>query len=144
MLPYLSKNIPIVFLYNNIESFFDFLNWPQVAAACLDRLIFPIDNIARVTGRDCPWGDPKLVYVSAAVPHANDVCDFFHFPHTDYLFPANPSPWLSLDILQEPLLSLIAWWNTPGPGNGRYDNDTPTPPPVNSCNWFINFEPIAG
>ena len=103
MLPYLSKNIPIVFLYNNIESFFDFLNRPEVASLPRQAYI-PNRQYSKGDRALLSLGDPKLVYVSAAVPHANDVCDFFHFPHTDYLFPANPSPWLSLDILQEPLL----------------------------------------
>jgi hypothetical protein len=103
MLPYLSKNIPIVFLYNNIESFFDFLNRSE--AASLPRQAYiPNRQYSKGDRALLSLGDSKLIYASAAVPHANDLCDDFHFPHTDYLFPANPSPWLSLDILQEPLL----------------------------------------
>ncbi|HLF01172.1 MAG TPA: hypothetical protein VI547_04310 [Anaerolineales bacterium] len=48
--------------------------------------------------------DKKLVFVSAPVPHADYLRDHLGYRNTRFAYPANPSPWLSLDILQEPPL----------------------------------------
>jgi hypothetical protein len=49
-------------------------------------------------------GDPKLVFVSFPVPHAEHLRQRLGYHGTSYAAPANPSPSLSLDILREPPL----------------------------------------
>lgn len=102
MLPYLAKDIPVVFLYNNIESFFDFLSRSELPG--IPRKTYQANRQYSKGDRGLlSMGDHKLVFASAPVPHA-DYLIGLHFPHTTYAYPANPSPWLSLDILQEPPL----------------------------------------
>src|SRR5258706_7547036 len=102
MLPYLAKNVPVVFLYNNIESFFDFLSRSELPD--LPRKTYQANRQYSKGDRGLlSLGDNKLVFASAPVPHA-DYLIGLHFPHTTYAYPANPSPWLSLDILHEPPL----------------------------------------
>ena len=49
-------------------------------------------------------GANKLVFASAPIPHADELRERLGYAGTHYASPANPSPWLCLDILQEPPL----------------------------------------
>src|SRR6185503_17165962 len=52
---------------------------------------------------------------SAPIPHAGYVREHLGFTGTEYAHPANPSPWLSLDVLQEPpLLDRLVAYAGPG------------------------------
>jgi hypothetical protein len=102
MLPYLRPGLPVVFIYNNIESFFDFLSRSELAELPRKPYV-PGRQYSKGDRALISLGDRKLVFVSAAVPHA-DYLQQLHYPNTTYRFPANPSPWLCLDILQEPPL----------------------------------------
>lgn len=102
MLPYRQPAVPLAFVYNNIESFFDFLSRSELAAIPA-RPYRPNRQYSKGDRGLLSLGDPKLVFASAPVPHA-DYLGQFLFPGTVYASPANPSPWLCLDILQEPPL----------------------------------------
>ncbi len=102
MLPYLSPSIPVVFLYNNIESFFDFLSRPEKTDLPRHQYI-PNRQYSKGDRALLSLGNCKLAFVSAPVPHALELTRL-GFTQTDFAYPLNPSPWLSLDILQEPPL----------------------------------------
>src|SRR5574341_1488642 len=113
MLPYLDKRIPIAFLYNNIESFFDFLNRAE-SKALPRRKYVPNRQYSKGDRGLLSLGDAKLVFTSAPIPHANYVRDYLGFAGTEYAHPANASPWLSLDVLQEaPLLRRLVEYAGP-------------------------------
>ena len=102
MLPYLDQKHPVVFLYNNIESFFDFLYRAELTE--LPRQPYIANRQYSKGDRGLlSLGDSKLVFTSAPVPHA-DYLITLNYRDTRYMSPVNPSPWLSLDILQEPPL----------------------------------------
>jgi hypothetical protein len=102
MLPYLNQNWPVVFLYNNIESFFDFLYRSELAE--VPRRPYVANRQYSKGDRGLlSLGNSKLVFTSAPVPHAEYLINL-NYRDTTYMCPANPSPWLSLDILQEPPL----------------------------------------
>lgn len=113
MLPYLRDGVPLAFLYNNIESFFNFLSRSEMAGLRRGRYQ-PTRQYSKGDRGLLSLGDPKLVFASARVPHAGYLSDL-HFPQTSYIYPANPSPWLCLDILQEPpLLDRLVDYAGPG------------------------------
>ncbi len=97
----LKDDRPVVVVCNISETFFEFLNRaPQAEARA--RLI---QGEQYRGDRALLWlGDPKLVLVSFPVPHAEYLCRTLGYPGTQYAAPANPSPWLSLDIMREPAL----------------------------------------
>lgn len=103
MLPYLQHRVPIAFLYNNIESFFNFLYRAESASRPRPRYV-PNRQYSKGDRGLLSLGNTKLVFTSAPIPHAGDVRDRLGFTGTEYAYPANPSPWLSLDVLQEPPL----------------------------------------
>lgn len=95
---YLDENIPIVAICNISETFFDFLNRAEELAV-RTRLI----HGEQYRGdRTLLWlGDPKLVFVTFPIPHAEYLCQRFGYQGTSFVAPQRPSPWLSLDILRE-------------------------------------------
>ena len=101
MLSYLNQNIPVVAVYNISETFFEFLNRAE-DATLRERLI----HGEQYRGdRALLWlGNPKLAFVTFPIPHAEHLCQRLGYHGTSYMAPANPSPWLSLDILREPPL----------------------------------------
>lgn len=102
---YLHSDIPVVAICNISETFFDFLNRANTEETRL-RLI----QGEQFRGdRTLLWlGDPKLVFVTYPIPHADYLLEQFNYHHTRYVTPTNPSPWLSLDIMREtPLLEQI-------------------------------------
>ncbi len=114
MLPYLDKRLPVVFLYNNIESFFEFLYRAETDALPRKKYI-PNRQYSKGDRGLLSLGDSKLVFVSAPVPHADYLRTNLCYARTEYAYPANPSPWLSLDILQEPpLLNRLVEYAGPG------------------------------
>ncbi|MBM4422703.1 MAG: hypothetical protein FJ030_04840 [Chloroflexi bacterium] len=98
MLPYLDKKIPIAFLYDNIESFFEFL-YRSEATRLPRRQYIPNRQYSKGDRGLLSLGDSKLVFASAPVPHADYLRDTLGLSRTQYRHPANPSPWLSLDLL---------------------------------------------
>lgn len=101
MQPYLDKDIPIVAIHNNVESFFEFLNRTEDPSV-VQRMQYKGD-------RALLWlGDPKLVFVTLPISHAEHLCQLLGYQGTRFIAPENPSPWLSLDILREsPLITRL-------------------------------------
>jgi len=98
---YLDNGIPVVVVSNITEAFFEFPNRAESAAERV-RLI----RHAQCQGdRSLLWlGDPKLVFVTFPIAHAEYTRQRLGYQGTCYAAPADPSPFLSLDILQEPPL----------------------------------------
>jgi hypothetical protein len=103
VLPYLDPHIPLVFIYNNIEVFFEFLHRAE-RSAFSRRTFAPYRQYSKGDRALLSLGAHKLVFASAPIPHADDVRERLGFTGTDHAAPANPSPWLCLDILHEPPL----------------------------------------
>jgi len=103
VLPYLDLQIPLVFIYNNIEIFFEFLHRAE-RAAFTRKTYLPNRQYSKGDRGLLSLGADKLVFVSASIPHADDLRERLGYAGTHYAYPANPSPWLCLDILQEPPL----------------------------------------
>ena len=101
MQPYLDKDIPVVAIHNNVESFFEFLNRAKDPTV-IQRMQYKGD-------RALLWlGDPKLVFVTLPISHAKYLCQRLGYPGTSFMAPENPSPCLSLDILREsPLIARL-------------------------------------
>lgn len=91
------NSLPTVIVYNNLEAYFEFLNRAGDAQVLEKR---------RYRGdRALLWcGDPKLVLVTAPIPHADYLRQRGGYPGTRYLMPASPSFSLSQDIMREPAL----------------------------------------
>lgn len=105
MLPYLDQDMPVVAICNISEPFFEFLNRAE-DARLRERLI----RGEQYRGdRALLWlGNPKLVFVTFPIPHAEHLCQRLGYQSTTYMAPATPSPWLSLDILREsPLITRL-------------------------------------
>lgn len=91
---HLSSSLPTIALYNNVETFLGFLNRAE------DRSV--LESRHYRGDRALFWlGDPKLVFVTAPIPHTDYVREHLGYPGTRVLSPAEPSPWLSLDIVRE-------------------------------------------
>jgi hypothetical protein len=91
---HIDKTIPLVVVYNNIETFVDFLRRSPDTAVLRQRYFFG--------DRALFWlGDPKLVFVTSPVLHAEYLAQHLGYPGTHYLCPTVPSPSLSYDILGE-------------------------------------------
>lgn len=87
-------NTPTIAVYNNVETFLGFLNRAE------DRSV--LESRQYRGDRALFWlGDPKLVFVTAPIPHADYVRKQAGYPGTQVLSPVEPTPWLSLDILRE-------------------------------------------
>ncbi len=105
MVPQLDNGIPLVAVCNISETFYDFLSRAEVEETRA-RLI----RGEQYRGdRALMWlTDPKLVFASFPIPHAEYLCSRFGYSGTQHTAPAEPSPWLSLDILRErPLLDRL-------------------------------------
>jgi hypothetical protein len=96
-MPARPQEAPLIAVHNNLETFFKFLQRSE------DPDVF---RKRRHRGeRGIFWlGDPKLLFVTAASPAAEQVCRRWGYPGTQVLEPAEPTPQLSLDILHEPQL----------------------------------------
>ena len=101
MLSYLDKDVPVVVVSNIAEPFFEFQNRAESAAERA-RLI----HHGHCQGDRCLlWlGDPKLIFVTFPIAHAEYTRQRLGYRGTCYAAPADPSLSLSLDILREPAL----------------------------------------
>jgi hypothetical protein len=95
---HIDHTVPVVVICNISETFYDFLS----RADNIERLI----KGEQYRGdRAIVWaGDPKLVFTSLPIPHAQHLYQQAGYPHTEYVAPEQPTSWLSLDILREPSL----------------------------------------
>jgi len=86
---------PIVALYNNLETFFAFLqrsNDPDI----FEKRKYRGD-------RGLFWlGPSKLLFTTAPAPGARQICDRWGYNGTDLASPLKPTHQLSLDILRDP------------------------------------------
>ncbi len=98
---YLDDGVPVVVVSNITEAFFEFPNRAESAAE-RDHLI----RHAQCQGdRSLLWlGDPKLVLATFPIAHAEHTRRRLGYRGTCCAAPAEPSPFLSLDILREPAL----------------------------------------
>ena len=89
------NDAPIVALYNNLETFFAFLqrsNDPDI----FEKRKYRGD-------RGLFWlGRSKLLFTTAPVPGARQICDRWGYNATDLDSPSAPTHQLSLDILRDP------------------------------------------
>ena len=98
MAAHIDHSLPTVVVCNISETFYEFLNRAEDANRLIRGEQYRGD-------RAIIWaGDPKLVFVSLPIPHAQHVYQQAGFDHTEYLAPQKPTSWLSLDILREPSL----------------------------------------
>jgi len=106
-----NPSIPVVVVCNISETFYDFLSLAEnstVEAHLIRGEQYRGD-------RALIWvGDPKLVFVSLPIPNGKMLCQQLGYDHTQYAVPAEPSAWLSLDILREQALmdQLVAYAGT--------------------------------
>jgi hypothetical protein len=94
MRPCHDPTLPVVVIYNNLETFYSFLRRatdPDV----VHRRYFRGDQALFWLGAD------KLVFTSVPVPHAAYVRGQLGYGGTFVAAPRAPTPWLSLDILRE-------------------------------------------
>lgn len=99
MRAHLIQNVPVVAICNISETFYDFLSRAKEVTLRADL----IHGEQYRCDRTLMWlGDPKLVFATFPIPHAEDFCQRYDYPGTKYLAPTNPSPFLSLDIIREP------------------------------------------
>src|SRR5260221_10194749 len=100
--------VPTVVIYNNLETFYQFLNRAE------DKAI--IENRLYRGDRALLWmGSTKLVFVTAHVQHLSYLTTL-GYTNTICLVPEQPSPWLSLDILREAslIMQLVAYAGSEG------------------------------
>jgi hypothetical protein len=109
---HIDPGIPLVAVCNISETFYDFLS----RAAEDDRREILIRGEQYRGDRTLVWlGDPKLVIVSFPIPHGDEMCQRYGYPHTRHLAPSEPSAWLSLDIMREQrLMEAIVEYAGPG------------------------------
>ena len=94
----IDHSLPVVVVCNISETFYDFLNQAENAEHLIRGEQYRGD-------RAIIWaGDPKLVFTSLPIPHAEHLYAQAGFVHTEYHAPDHPTSWLSLDILHEPKL----------------------------------------
>jgi hypothetical protein len=94
---YCLPSVPTAAIYNNLETFYPFLSRFE-DSSILEQRKFRGD-------RALFWlGSAKLVFCSANIPDAEEICRRYGYDKTRVLAPLNPSWQLSLDILQEPRL----------------------------------------
>lgn len=97
----LHNTLPTVVISNFAEAHVDFLGRAADPAEREDL----INGESYHGDRTLLWaGDPKLVFVSYPVAHAEWITGRLNFPGTRHLAPSQPTPYLSLDILREPAL----------------------------------------
>jgi hypothetical protein len=92
-----AADVPIVALYNNLETFYPFLkrsNDPDI----FEKRKYRGD-------RGLFWlGHSKLLFTTAPAPGAREICDRWGYNQTDLLSPPSPTHQLSLDIARDPNL----------------------------------------
>lgn len=103
-LPAQKPCVPVVAVYNNLE----------VACNFLQRAGDPsfIETRRYRGDRALFWlGDPKLVFTTAPIPHAQTICHRWGYSDTRAVAPVRSTQQLSLDILREPALldQLVAY-----------------------------------
>ena len=98
MAAHIDHLLPVIVVCNISETFYEFLHQAENA----DHLI----RGEQYRGdRAIIWaGDPKLVFTSLPIPHAQHLYAQAGYERTEYLAPEHPTSWLSLDILREPKL----------------------------------------
>ena len=89
--------IPLAVVYNNLETFYPFLS-RTADRTLIDRRYSRGDQALLWLRAD------KLVFASVMAPHLAYVRDQLGYRHTRMAAPASPTPWLSRDILREPVL----------------------------------------
>jgi len=95
---YIDHAIPVVVICNISETFYDFLSRSDDAERLIKGEQYRGD-------RAIVWaGDPKLVFTSLPIPHAEHLYQQAGYLQTEYHAPVQPTAWLSLDILREPAL----------------------------------------
>ena len=95
MAAHIDHSLPVVIVCNISETFYQFLNRAKNAELLIRGEQYRGD-------RAIIWaGDPKLVFTSLPIPHAEHLYSQAGFAHTEYLAPDQPTSWLSLDILRE-------------------------------------------
>ena len=99
---------PIVALYNNLETFYPFLqrsNDPDI----FEKRKYRGD-------RGLFWlGPAKLLVTTAPAPGAREICDRWGYQQTDLISPRSPTHQLSLDIARDPnLIQRIVEYAGPG------------------------------
>jgi hypothetical protein len=98
VLPHIDESVPVVGICNISETFFEFLNRAEDENA----RVHLIKGEQYRGDRALVWfGDPKLVFVSFPIPHAQHLFESMGYRNTRYLAPDAPTSWLSLDILRE-------------------------------------------
>ena len=96
LLVHIDPGVPVAVVSNFVEAHHDFL----CRAPNLNNGQGPLDQEAYHADRTLLWvGDPKLVFVSHKIPHADYLCDQLGYAGTRYLAPDAPTPFLSQDIL---------------------------------------------
>ncbi|MCC6804003.1 MAG: hypothetical protein IT319_14065 [Anaerolineae bacterium] len=94
----IDHSLPVVVVCNISETFYEFLSRGEDAERQIRGEQYRGD-------RAIVWaGDPKLVFTSLPIPHAEHLYQQAGFAGTEYLAPQRPTSWLSLDILREPAL----------------------------------------
>ncbi|MEW5872744.1 MAG: hypothetical protein AB1894_26025 [Chloroflexota bacterium] len=97
----LHNTLPTIVVSNFAEAHVDFLG----RAADPNEREDLINGESYHGDRTLLWaGDPKLVFVSYPVAHAEWITSRLNYPGTRHLAPSQPTPYLSLDILREPAL----------------------------------------
>jgi hypothetical protein len=101
MVNYVHSGIPLVVICNISETFYEFLS----------RADSPEEQMRLIHGeqyrgdRALVWlTDPKLVFISFPVQHGQYVAEQLGYPGTEWIAPAEPTPFLCEDILREPAL----------------------------------------
>ncbi len=94
MFSHLDEAIPVVVIYNYLETFLDYLQRAEDEDLIRERRCKGDRALLWLTAR-------KLVFVMAPIPHAAHLRQYGEYSHTQYMVPAAPSPWLCLDILRE-------------------------------------------
>ncbi len=89
-----SENIPSVVIYNNLETFYEFLDRTNDETVVQKRLYRG--------DRALLWlGKSKLVFATASPQHLSYLQNHLGYAGTSLLTPDEPSAWLSRDILRE-------------------------------------------
>jgi hypothetical protein len=111
MYPYLSQNIPVVFIANTAECFFEYIHReqdPENQVALIHEMQTLGDRALLFPCRK------KLAIITHAIAHDTLIREYYGFTETSYLSPKDPSAFLCLDILREPeLIEAIAQYAQP-------------------------------
>jgi hypothetical protein len=101
MYSYLSQTVPTVIISNTSEAFYNYMS----RAGDEQTRARLIEEMQTLGDRNLLYPkNEKLVIVSAPIPHADSLLQQLGYSKTQYAHPQYPSPFLSLDILKEPIL----------------------------------------